>query len=100
MLTSGASLSRTSGQQAERADRLKVVDPVQPVASPAANHSPLDGSTHDALARFARFIHKEKEKGEKPPRKHVPKGIPDAYRSQIEIHNRRQDYGSMLDVYI
>ncbi len=97
MLTSGASLVKASGQQMERAERLKLVASVQPVESPSANHSPLDGSTHDALQRFARFIHDEKQK---PPRKRVSKGIPLAYRSQIEIHSREQDQGTMLDITI
>jgi len=102
MLYSGAELIRTSGQQIERQERLKVVEPVKPVESPAQPRSSLDQDTQNALLRFARFIHKEGEskKDKKAPSKSTPKTIPGAYHSQIENRYSSPQTGHSLDVYV
>jgi len=101
MIYSGAELIRTSGQQAERMERLKVVDPIPPVAAPTPSGTSLDDETHSALMRFARFIKEDREPPPKRPKKSaLAKVLPDAYQAQIEIEERRQDLGSSLDIYI
>jgi len=91
MIYSGADLIRTSGQQAERVERLtKHAEPIAAVQPPQKNESGLN----DGLLRFARFIHKEKQK---KPGKTPPKGIPEGYRAQI---SSGASNGGMIDIYI
>ena len=57
MIYSGADLIRTSGQQAERMERLQVVAPAAAV-SPTVPPENADSG----LLRFARFLQKERQK--------------------------------------
>jgi hypothetical protein len=100
MIYSGAELIRTSGQQAERMERLKVVDPIAPVAAPTPSGTSLDDETHSALRRFARFVKDDREAPKRAKKTGRGKGPPNAYQAQIEIEERFQDLGSSLDIYI
>ncbi len=107
MIYSGADLIRTSGQQQERLDRLKVVPNEQEVKPPeksAQTKSSLDEETQGALLRFARFINKEnKENGPKkdPPKKLAPKGPADhPYKKSMSVLNRAMDSGLTIDIYV
>ncbi len=101
MLTSGADLIRTSAKQSERLDRIRVVDPVTPV--PDSGQATLDGDTQNALLRFARFVHKEKENKKNPPpvKNKRPVGIPLPYLIQIHlIADSSAQPGQQLNIYI
>jgi hypothetical protein len=102
-MLSGADLIRTSGQNADRAQRLKVVpDPVvKAVESPAESKANLDEQTQSALLRFARFVNKEGQKKPPPKSNKRPAGkIPKAYVSQALNSNPDERSGGMLNIYI
>ena len=102
MLYSGAELTRNSGRLTERVSRLKSVEPVVPVAGPSESQSSLDGETQGALQRFARFVHKEKEKSASPqkPIRRSPSGVPQSYTLQIQVTSEVQGRGALLDIFI
>jgi hypothetical protein len=103
MLFSGADLIRTSGHNADRAQRLKAVpDPaVKAVESPGESQSSLDEQTQNALLRFARFVNKEGQKKPTPKSNKKPTGsIPKAYISQAQNLNQDERSGGMLNIYI
>lgn len=89
MIYTGADLIRTSGLQAERAEKLELVR--TPEVQPASQN--LDDSTQDALKRFARFINERKPKKPKPqipPSKHPYQR---QTKAAIEL-----DRGQLLDI--
>ncbi len=102
MLYSGADLIRTSGQQLERGEKLKVVPKeVEPAASPQQPQLTLDEETQNALLRFARFIHKESKEKEQKNRPRVSKFQPitHPYLRAQENLKRLDDSGQVLDIY-
>jgi hypothetical protein len=98
-MMSGADLIRTTGQNTDRAKRLKVVDAVKPVENPGQINASLDENTQNALLRFARFVNKEKKKPV-PAVKKPSKGLLQPYLDQVQKLNQEQSSGSMIDVYI
>lgn len=92
MIYTGADLIRTSGNQAERAQKLELVrtPPVEPT------NSNLDDSTQDALKRFARFINERKEKPKKPQPYIKPSSHPYQRPSRAAIE---LDRGQLLDIF-
>ena len=102
MLYSGADLIRTSGLQHERLDRLDKEDgAVKPVSPPENPTSQLDDQTQGALLRFARFIHKEKDK--KPRKASRPETLNSATNPYIKAEEREAQLfgrGHSLDVYV
>lgn len=104
MIYSGADLIRTSGQQQDRLERLRLVDSsgVEPVGTPENPASGLDDNTQSALMRFARFIHKDKK--EHPQRSQQPRkpasSMAHPYLKQAERWERLQDEGRLLNLYI
>lgn len=102
MLYSGAELTRTSGRLTERVSRLRTVETVVPVTGPGEGQSTLDGDTQSALQRFARFVHKEKEKSA-PPQKRIKRSatsLPQSYTLQIQVTSEVQGRGALLDIFI
>lgn len=99
MIYSGADLIRTSGQQADRLQKLRVADDVQPVAGPAPSQAPQKEDMQDALMRFARFVKGEARHKKGPPKKASPK-IPVGYMSQIHLFDETPKNGESLDIYI
>lgn len=102
MLYSGADLIRTSGQQAERVERIKAAESVRAMENPGQSQSSLDGETQGALLRFARFVNDEKNQSKKqPPKpsKPAPPGLPAAYASQIGMGATVDGRGATLDIY-
>lgn len=100
MIYSGVDMIRTSGQQVERLERLKVVEtpPVQPASdSPASRED-----TQNALLRFAKFVKDEGKKKKTAPLKRQVKqsGLPEGYLNQLPANFNAQRSGGMIDVYI
>ena len=93
MIYTGADLIRTSGQQAERAERLSVVKTPAPVDPASSN---MGEDTQDALKRFARFINDQRPK--KP--KTFPKPLANPYNRQKARSAMELDRGQMLDLYV
>lgn len=102
MLYSGAELTRTSSRLNERVSRLKNVETVVPVTGPSEGQSTLNQDTQSALQRFARFVHREKEKSVSPskPVKRSQGGLPQSYTVQIEVTSQVQGRGALLDIFI
>lgn len=93
---------RTSGEQSERVERLKVAEPV-PAAPPSpAGNTALDQGTQNALLRFARFVRDDQKRRRKT--KATPRAekaaLPETYLFQIDLHGREHDLGSSLDIYV
>lgn len=104
MLYSGAELIKTSGQQAERLQRMKPLEAVRPVDNPAGTGSSLNHDTQNALLRFARFVHREGQQGFKrpPPKsnKRPNARIPEGYAVQLEAADPQSRSGGMINVYV
>ena len=97
MIYSGADLIRTSGQQAERVQRLRPLSPAGAVAPVASTDN-----SESALLRFAHFLRQEREKAKaKPPNKAFQKktsGNPyDLAEQRLQNAFGR---GKILDIYI
>jgi hypothetical protein len=114
MIYSGADLIRTSGQQQDRVERLRLADrgdagdagAVEPVSSPENPASGLDENTQGALLRFARFLHGRGGSGGgagqgRADKKRSPISKSDnPYIRFAERLERMSDGGQILDLYI
>jgi hypothetical protein len=90
MIYTGADLIRTSGQHAQRAEKLELVK--TPAVEPASSN--LDDSTQDALKRFARFINDKKPKKPRPYTKPSSHPYKRQSRAAMEL-----DRGQLLDIF-
>lgn len=93
---SGVQLIRTASHQHQRLARVKPVEGVAPVTPGGGAGSSLDGNTQDALARFARFIHKEKAKPKRDTS--VSKRKLAAYHSVLSLPERLECRGQYMDI--
>ena len=79
---------------------LRVIDPVKPVESAVKSESSLDSESKNALLRFARFVHKEKNSKAKKPASPPARRSLGGYLSQIESLTEESPRGGNLDVYV
>lgn len=103
MLYSGADLIRTSGQQQERQERLKVLPQVKPAAPVKETSTALEENTQGALLRFARFVQNEKGSKQKPkerPKGRKLAGSVNPYNRHIDRQAEPEPRGQTLNIIV